>query len=276
MTLSERLFGSRGVACGVALMAAATALAGCSAGVIDAVELAPGALFEGLIAHWTFDDGTGTTVADSTASHHDGTLLPLGTIWLPGEHFGGALHFDGTDQSEVQVPGFQKPSGSWSVAGWIRAPAGDTGNTYATIISTEIAGVGGWQLNLGLAPPVPTNPMNTISLYQFAYSTGTGLDYIFENCECFVPDAWVHIAGIFDTDRQTISLYQNGIFAGSKTAQQGILQGSDILYFGTWGSDSLRHLTGDLDDFVVYNRALTQPEVKQLVRAPLPATPPAP
>ena len=47
-----------------------------------------------------------------------------------------------------------------------------------------------------------------------------------------------------------------------------------MLYFGRWSLDTTRRLLGDLDDFVIYNRALTLPEIKQLARAPLPATPP--
>jgi hypothetical protein len=266
-------------AIGAALLAVVM-VAGCSAGVIDAVDLDPHALQEGLIAHWTFDDGAGaTTLTDSTANHYDGTLM-AGATFRPGEHFGGTLHFDGTDQSEVQVPLFPQPSASWSVAGWVRAPAGDTSrDVYATIASTEVPvtptgpGAGGWQLNLRLG--TPTNPNNNKSLYQYAYWTGPmDGDYSFEECECFVPDEWAHIAGVFDADSQTISLYHNGTFVGSKTPEPNIIPGSNILYFGRWGYDSSsRRLIGDLDDFVIYNRALTLPEIRQLARAPLPTTP---
>jgi concanavalin A-like lectin/glucanase superfamily protein len=272
--MTDPAFAARGAA-----LAACATLAGCSPAAIDVVELAPGALFEGLIAHWTFDDGAGLTVTDSTG-HFNGDLPPTAptATWKmaseghPG--FGGFLHFDGGPQSEVQVPGFFQPNqASWSVAGWVHAPAGDTKDSYATIVSTEIPLVGGWQLNLRLAPPV--NPTNAVSLYQYAFSKGMGgTDYIFENCECFVPDTWVHIAGVFDADKQMISLYHDGISAGSTPADQTIIHGSDTLYFGRWEDQTSRRLIGDLDDFVVYNRALTLPEIKQLARAPLPATPP--
>jgi arabinan endo-1,5-alpha-L-arabinosidase len=258
----------------VALIAVAVAVAGCSAGNVDAVELAPGALFEGLIAHWSFDD-TGTTLTDSTANHYDGMVL-AGTAWLPGEHFGGALHFTGDQtDSEVDVPLFPKPTGSWSVAGWIRASAGDTTNgTYATIISTELPQTGGWQLNLRLSPG-PANPTNPVSLYQYAYWVGPNVgDYDFTECKCFAPDEWVHIAGVVDTDRGTISVYRNGVFAGSKATTGTISNGSETLFFGRWANDDFRRLLGDLDDFVVYNRALTSPEIKLLASAPLPAMPP--
>ncbi len=280
MKLFRRLTGSAGFGLSAALVLVVTS-AGCSAGAIDAVELAPGALFEGLVAHWTFDDGAGLTLTDVAGSHHDGTLLTLtGTTWIPGQSgFGGALRFDGSDQSEVQVPAtFPQPTASWSVAGWIRAPNISTADLYATIISTEIpvsptTNAGGWELNMRIG--TPTNPDKAQSLYQYAYSQGTGAsNYTFAECDCFVSDTWVHVAGVFDADKKTISIYQNGIFASRKSAETLILMGSDVLYFGRWGFDSTRRLTGDLDDFVIYNRALTQPEIKQLARGPLPTTPP--
>jgi arabinan endo-1,5-alpha-L-arabinosidase len=258
---------------GAALIVVAATIAGCSASAIDVLDLDPGTLQEGLIAHWSFDD-PGTMLTDSTANHYDGTLL-TGATWIAGQPgFGGALHFDGSDQSEVDVLAFPQPSASWSVAGWIRAPAGDTGTTYDTIVSTEVPNSGGWQLNLGLAPAVLTNPMNTVSLYQYAYSKMPAGAYSFANCNCFVPDTWVHIAGVFDADQKTISIYRNGTFAASQAQEPKIELGSDTLFFGRWGFDSTRRLIGDLDDFVVYNRALSSPEIRQLARAPLPATTP--
>jgi hypothetical protein len=224
-------------------------------------------------------------LTDSTANKHVGMVLPGATFQSadaghPG--FGGFLHLDGNDgsidpqlASEVDVRGFPAPNGSWSVAGWVRAPAGDTGNGYATIISTELLRNYGWQLNLRLAPASQTNPLNQESAYQYAYWVGPGdSQYRYIECACFVADGWVHVAGVADFDRQLISIYHDGVLVGSQDAPEPIKPGSMILYFGRWGSASDRRLVGDLDDFVVYDRALTQPEIKQLASGPLPATPP--
>jgi hypothetical protein len=262
----------------------AVAVGGCSAGNIDVVDLQPGALFEGLFAHWSFDDGAGTTVTDVAGNHHDGMMLTdTATTWIAGQPgFGGALRFDGTVESEVQVPLFPQPTGSWSVAGWIRAPGNVTDpGSYETIMSTEIPVSatsptgGGWQLNLRISPAMPTNPDIKPSAYQFAYWKGAGAsDYSYQECECYVPDQWEHVAGVFDADKQTISLYHNGTFAGSLGNEPNIIAGTSTLYLGRWGFATDRRFIGDLDDFVIYNRALTLHEIGELSRAPLPATPP--
>ena len=286
MKATRRISGSS-VLAGVAASIAAAAAGGCSAGAIDAVELAPGALFEGLIAHWSFDDGMGLTLTDSAHSY-DGSLL-TDANWKKAEDghpgFGGFLHFDGSPQSEVRVPFSFQPAASWSVAGWIRALDVPTADDYATILSTEIpvnqGGLlaGGWELNFRVG--TPTDPVKQKSLYQYAFWTGPrDSDYSFVQCDqdyCYVNEEWTHIAGVYDAEAQMIALYRNGSFVGSESTQPGIgiKLGLPTLYIGRWGYDTTsRLLLGDLDDFVVYDRALTLPEIKQLAQAPLPAMPP--
>ncbi len=50
----------------------------------------------GLIAHWEFDEGSGTIARDSSGKGHDGTLLG-DPQWVTGMIGSGALSFDGTD-----------------------------------------------------------------------------------------------------------------------------------------------------------------------------------
>jgi hypothetical protein len=254
------------LALGVALAA------GCSAGPIDAVDLDPKSVWNGLLAHWSFDDGPGATILTDDSGHNrHGTILAGVTSTSMGQ-FGGALHFDGsTTDSEVDVPNFPQPTASWSVAGWVKAPNGDTGDTYATIISTEVLNTGGWQLNLALSPTISS------SLYQFAFWIGQRETnpYTYNQCQCFVADQWVHVASVLDTETQTLSLYRNGVLTGTTLAPQTITSGNDTLYFGRWPNDNDRRLFGDLDDFVVYGRALAPAEVLQLTRAAVPRAPPA-
>lgn len=47
------------------------------------------------IGHWTFDEGSGMTAADSSGNGHDGTLMN-GPLWTTGQLNQG-LSFDGVD-----------------------------------------------------------------------------------------------------------------------------------------------------------------------------------
>lgn len=82
--------------------------AGYFAGVLDEVRVWSTALgadaiaaefLQGVpLAHWSFDDGSGTVAADDTGHGHDCTLTAMdaATAWTEGR-LGGALAFDGVD-----------------------------------------------------------------------------------------------------------------------------------------------------------------------------------
>ena len=74
-------------------------------GVLLPVCTAFGDITTNLIAHYEFDDETGTTAKDSSDKNHDGTLEGYdskSSPWTTGK-IGGALSFDGTDDY-VTVP----------------------------------------------------------------------------------------------------------------------------------------------------------------------------
>ncbi len=81
-----------------------------------------------LIDHWAFEEGAGTTTADSAIGGHTGTLVGgMGNAnWVPGAPLAGgsnfALAFDGTDDA-VQIAGYTAPDASMqnprSIAAWI-------------------------------------------------------------------------------------------------------------------------------------------------------------
>src|SRR6185503_16025933 len=100
----------------------------CTAGPLDVGGVVPGSLLTGLVAHWSFDEGSGTTTADGSGNRRDGTLSGAAT-WIPGR-FGNALHF--TEGGGVTVPSFPEATSSWSVALWARVPKGDFGAEYVT------------------------------------------------------------------------------------------------------------------------------------------------
>lgn len=98
-------------------------------GVVDAKDLERLMSYWGqevndptLIAHWKLDEASGTTAADS-ASANDGALMGH-PGWQPtGGKIGGALQFDGTDDS-VGTPFILDPSAQpFSVFAWVKGGA---------------------------------------------------------------------------------------------------------------------------------------------------------
>jgi hypothetical protein len=232
-------------------------LAACSAGKLDVVSLKPNTLQLGMVAHWPCDAEGGLALVDSSGNGHDGTLT--GVTWVGGQ-FGGALHFDAVGQ--VSVPSFPQASGSFSVALWYRAPAGDYGDSHLTLAG-NLQGSGGWEMSVTLSP--------ADTQYSFGYPQGGdgGGAYEHINTTRVDVDTWVHLAAVVDSRAMRLSLYKNAELLGESLLAYLISPGSDDLAFGREAS-SRRYLVGDLDDIVIWNRALVQAEIRELLAQPAP------
>jgi hypothetical protein len=239
--------------------------ASCSAGPIDVID---NTLLRGLVAHWSFDETSGTALVDRSGNGHDGAVT--GGTWSPG-HFKGALHFEPGDS--VAVPVFPAATPQWSVGLWVRPPAEDLGDKYITLISTESVFMGGWEMNARFSA--------TDRLYQFGYYLGPGeSDYFTYNCSCAVPEQWTHIMAVTDADAGTLTFYRDGLLqtpaaTPPPNANPGpIKAGTKGLLLGRWqkpnSASDPRSFKGDLDDVVVYARVVTADEVAALARSAAP------
>ncbi len=237
---------------------AAGSVFGCGTGPIQAVGLDPDPLAPGMVAHWRFDEGSGTGVADSSGNRLDGTIVGSTWSWIAG-HCGGALHLERDDY--VSVDGFPNATSNWTVAAWVQIPSQMVGAVDATLISTEDALKGGWEL------------LVTNSKYHFGYWTGipTLNDYTYAACSsCIRPDQWQHLAATVDGEAMTLALYLDGKLQTRNTVPKLISPGVPTLYMGHWATTPPRPLVGSLDDVAIWNRTLSSAEIALLVEAPAP------
>lgn len=243
------------------LLLATVQVTSCTAGPVDVFE---NTLLRGLVAHWTFDEGAGTVVTDSSGNSHHGALT--GGTWIAG-HFGAALHLELGDQ--VAVPVFPHARAQWTVGLWVRPPAEELQPEYATLVSTEVVFSGGWEMNAFL--------FANDRRYQFGYYLGPGdSDYYTYNCQCTVPQQWTHILAVVDGAAGTLTFYRDGLRQPPGAPPPGatlgpIKPGSDTLFMGRWHREG-RLFKGDLDDVVIYDRALDSSEVAELARNAAPVT----
>ena len=76
----------------------------------------------GLIAAYSFNEGTGSTVADVSGNHLNGNIV--GATWTTGGRYGNALSFNGTS-SYVDLGNsvLLQLTGSMTLEAWIKAAA---------------------------------------------------------------------------------------------------------------------------------------------------------
>lgn len=194
-----------------------------------------------------------------------GTLLP------DSGHagFGGALHFD--SGNSVIVGSFPNATDSWSVSLWVRpyawaSPAAYSGDSYVTLISTEVVFSGGWELNVRFPQ------LERTWRYHFAYPTpgdAGSYDYAFAEATGFDVDVWTHLVAVVDSSSSPmqLSFYENGVLQSKSPITDLIQPGSPALYLGRWSGDG-RYFVGDLDDIVIYGRALVPAEIGALYARP--------
>jgi hypothetical protein len=100
---------------------------------------------------------------------------------------------------------------------------------------------------------------NTIEA-RFRNSIGINFDITYSG---LILNAWQHF--VFTYDGSMIKLYQNGIEVGSQTANGSITNAFESLYIGDgFYSGGDYFLDGKVDEVVLFNKALTQPEIQCL------------
>lgn len=238
---------------------AAVTLTACDSVPLDALTIDPQSLSRDLVAHWTFDATSGSSVADSSGNGYHGTLT--GGTWISSGRFGGALSL--TSGDSVAVEGFPQATASWTVSVWVRTSAAELAAStadFSTIISTEIQYAGGWQIILDNRP--------SYRRFDAAHWAGATFDeYVRTVCDCIEADRWIHLTNVWNGATEKMTLYRDDQVVDEVAMPAPIQSGSATLYLGKW-TQAGRYLAGDIDDFSIWRRALQPPEIATLSREP--------
>jgi len=205
-----------------------------------------------LVGWWKLDETSGLTVADSSIFGNDGILT--GGEWTNGI-IGGALKFDGTD-SYVSVPSSSslQLTSALTIAGWIKANNWDSANEVDP-----------------LARKGEGNPNN----YQLAVVDGRATFYLdggeadddgFVGNTPLNTDQWYHIAATWDG--VAVRIYVDGVVDNDPSDSRVDAIGTDTRPFYLGGRSGTDLLEGTLDDVRLYNRALSEAEIRSLAARP--------
>ncbi|MEN6333642.1 MAG: LamG-like jellyroll fold domain-containing protein, partial [Phycisphaerales bacterium] len=193
-------------------------------------------------------EGAGTVAGDSSRNGNNGALM--GPTWVPGV-FGSALKFDGVDDY-VSVPhnANLNVSNEVTVAIWINPQRYNAPNGEA------------WQGIIGKQEGQRSYNLYTEATHALHFSTaGVGT---LSNTTLPLNE-WVHVCAM--VVKGTHAYYINGEAAGtsgSGIVLPGAADTSDVV-IGRTNEGVNRSFLGMIDDVRVYNRSLTQDEVKKLM-----------
>lgn len=221
-----------------------------------------------LIAHWTFDEGTGTVAAGGDPSL-DGTLQDS-PVWTTGR-LGGGLHFDGVDDY-VNVPASATINigGDYTIAGWFKLDAPFDGTAAVTQMIMEKTLDVNHDMLIALTGADLGKP--DVSRGALVFKMENGPDwfyarYVWTNQVAWQADQWYHFAVVVNSAQSSQNkIFINGVDDTDPTTW-GTIEPIDLgfsadLNIGGRFSDNLilpgdHYFGGVIDDIQIYRRALS-------------------
>ena len=210
------------------------------------------------VAHWHFDEGNGTTAHDVDGGNH-GTLGGGEAAKVPTWSFGCGLLFDGADDL-LKVPdsdALDLAGDKLTIAAWVQPHSSQVGPLVKKINPTH-----GYRINI-----TATGDLRFVLRRN-------GQNKIVTSTTTVPLNKWTHVAARYDGAQMRIFI--NGTLDTATTAATNantpiattapVLIGGDSSRHHFIGGDSSRHhFHGHLDDVSIYNRALSDSEITDLV-----------
>lgn len=225
---------------------------------------------DGLVGYWKFDEGSGTTAADSSGAGHHGTLIngPTWTTNTPQTSFSNAraLTFDGIND-RVQATQVAD-SADVTFSAWVYPTQVGSSNNGNTVLQTVIDNE-----DYGIYLSFPESGDGDFYInYTKAAGGGTGTGYI-----GVIPrNSWTHIIGSFNSSTNDFTYCFNAYCGHATLSEAEARQVSSTVTMKIGAkADGTSAFKGVIDDVRVYNRALSGSEMGDLYCL-TPWSPPAP
>jgi hypothetical protein len=228
-----------------------------------------------VVGLWRFNEGSGTTAADSSGLGNNGVLQgEFGNppTWVEGQPgFGTALEFinEGTNYSYVSIPGAdslmigQTATNAWTITAWADESSDGTSNfvsSYGRIL--VIDGGDAFEFESGAAGDAEMytwSEIEPITPWQIGWGVGSQVPPVL--------DQWVHWAVVYDTTNLTIYLDAD---EGPLGGMSSVPVNAPLGYFGYTGAVTIgseldvvpnANWNGMLDDVAIFSGALTQSQI---------------
>lgn len=230
-----------------------------SAGVDVTVQLAPTSS-SGLVAAYSFNAGSGTSLADSSGTGNNGTVS--GATWVSAGRtgFGNALSFDGADDLvSIADSNSLDLTNGMTLEAWVK-PADQQG--WTTLLMKERTGDA-----LAYALYSSDNTNNPPAGYIF----GSGGENRIGATSSLPLNVWSHLTLTYNGSM--LQMYVNGTLVSSQSASGGISTSTGALRIGgnTVFSPE-EYFKGLIDEVRIYNRALSAAEISYNMSTPVGGT----
>jgi hypothetical protein len=214
----------------------------------------------GLVGEWLFDSNNGSTTYDTSGFGNDGMLAPTGTApdTSPSEvsgYCGQAYDFDTTTDGIKILGGVANPLNvSYITVSFLIYPT-----VYGKVIMKDNENAtdpGTYQVEI-----------NSSNRFVFACFTGSGRVIKDVVSDAIAMNRWYHVACTFDGSMMRI--YLDGTLNSESSSGSITILYNDVSNFSTHigkvpSTGTTSSFLGKIDNVRIYNRALSEDEIKLL------------
>jgi chitodextrinase len=202
-----------------------------------------------LVAAYAFDEGSGTTVGDSSGKGNTGTIQ--NATWTTTGKYGKALVFNGTN-ARVSIPDSAslRLTSAMTLAAWVNPTT--VNNAWRDVI---YKGNDNYFLEA-------TSTNNARPAAGGTFGSGGGEAY---GTAALTANTWTHLAATYDG--AMLRLYVNGVQVSSVARTGNLATSANPLEIG---GDSIfgQNFEGTIDEVRVYNVALTPMQIQSDMNTP--------
>ncbi|MEO7124217.1 MAG: LamG domain-containing protein, partial [Lacisediminihabitans sp.] len=197
-------------------------------------------------AYYNLDQGAGTRVPDINNHSNTGTLQ-AGASWTTGKIGPYAAALSGASNSYVDIPTTDlNTSSSYSVSAWVKLNSVAGNQTFASIDGTNIS-------------PFYLQLEGGALAFTARNSDSTGSTATIVTGPTAVAGTWYQLIGVYNATAGTVSLYVNGVRAGSAPFTAGwAATGHTEIGRAKWAGKSVDFVNGAIDDVRFIPSAITE------------------
>jgi signal peptidase I len=200
------------------------------------------------IAHWSFNEGTGTGAGDRSGNGHDAILMNH-THWDSGIS-GTCLAFDGVDDYAIVADDDRLTAmRQLTVEAWVYLDV-DVTHNHTTIIDKWYGSNASWALVLGLG--------NQPRMGATEAGASGGVETVISSNQAVPLHQWTHVVAVYDG--VTMNFYLNGVKSTTwTTGDRGdnyVLNNNTLPVYIGGGTQG--YFKGKIDEVSLYNYPLSQ------------------
>jgi hypothetical protein len=205
---------------------------------------------ESLVAYWKFDEGKESLIHDASGNGHDGSVKDAS--WVPGKE-NLALNFEKGGFVEIpDDPGLRLQK-DFTITAWINKTRTSMKGKSMGIVSKSSPD--SWDYDLFMS----TSKLEHPAFYSDAFKAPDGDIEVISTMPLKLNE-WHHIA--VTREGYNAKIYMDGAVTGKATLPEDLTSSADNLFIGY---DHDGGFLGSIDEVRIYNRALTDQNIKTIM-----------